>query len=152
MLAEAKTLAPDLIVLTGDYINKSYSGRPADLCRKRTQLLSQLHAPYGVFAVNGNNDTPSIMSSIFDGLDNIRVLDDEIMPISFPGGTLYLVGVTTIEHNRDYLEIETLMAKLPPNDYTLLLYHYPERIDIASVLAWMFFSPATLMAGKSACH
>ena len=131
MLAEVNTLAPDLIVLTGDYINKSYLNDTRSLQETR-QLLSQLHAPYGVFAVNGNVDSAYTISTIFAGLDNIRVLDDETVPISFPGGTLYLVGVTTVDHDRDYLEIESLMSKLSLDDYSLLLYHYPERIDIAS--------------------
>jgi predicted MPP superfamily phosphohydrolase len=131
MLQKAKTLTPDLIVMTGDYLNRSYLKDPETLQEAR-QLLSQLHAPYGVYAVNGNYDKPSIMSSLFDGIDNIRVLDDEVLPILFQRGTLYLIGASTIEHNRDYVKIESLMTGLPPDVYSILLYHYPERVDSAS--------------------
>jgi hypothetical protein len=131
MLEKAKTLTPDLIVMTGDYLNRSFLKDPQTLQETR-RLLSQLHAPYGVYAINGNSDKPSIMTSLFDGIDNIRVLDDEIMPIIFQSGTLYLIGGSTIDHNRDYVKIESLMTELPPDVYSVLLYHNPERVDIAS--------------------
>ena len=93
MLAQTESLQPDIIVLTGDYTNTSYTNDPLTLQETR-QILSQLHAPDGVFAVNGNVDSPSTMAALFDGLANIRVLNNEILPLRLPGGTIYLIGVT----------------------------------------------------------
>ncbi len=133
VLAKTEAISPDLIVLTGDFINKSYLKDSRTLQETR-QWLSQLKAPYGVYAINGNLDSPSIMATLFDGLGNIRVLNDETLPISLPGGVLNIVGVTFIEHNRDYMKMESLLGDLPSNSYSLLLYHFPERMDVASRL------------------
>jgi uncharacterized protein len=131
MMERIKNLHPDIIVLTGDYMNKSYLDDPVALAEAR-ELLSQLQAPFGVYAINGNVDTPTELSALFDGLKNIHWMQNEIVPLDFPGGTLNLVGVNTVDHEQDYVLIEHLMATLPLNGYSLLLYHYPERVDIAS--------------------
>lgn len=131
VLEKTNALAPDLIVLTGDYLNKSFAYDP-QVRQEARQWLSQLHAPYGVYAVNGNVDYPGVIPALFDGLKNIRVLHNEIVPISLPGGTLYLVGALTENHRLDFDRIEALLKKLPPHVYSLLLYHFPERADVAS--------------------
>ena len=51
-----ESLQPDLIVMTGDYSNGHYTELP--------KIVSQLHAPLGIFAVNGNVETPLEMQSI----------------------------------------------------------------------------------------
>ncbi|HTX89699.1 MAG TPA: metallophosphoesterase [Anaerolineales bacterium] len=132
MLAKAAELQPDLIVLTGDYVNPTYLSDPQTLAETR-QILSQLHAPYGVYAVNGTVDDPSIMAFLFEGLANIRVLDDEVLPVDLPGGTLYLVGVTNTRNTpRDRQILASLTQNLPPTAYSLLLYHTPDLVEAAS--------------------
>ena len=132
VLAQAKNLQPDIIVLTGDYINSSYINDPLTLQETR-QVLSQFHAPYGVYAVNGNVDTPSTMSALFDGLANIRVLNNEVLPLRLPGGTLYFVGVTMgPSSGPDEQALRTLLTSLPPDAYSILLYHTSELINTAS--------------------
>jgi hypothetical protein len=132
MLAKVASLHPDIIVLTGDYINPNYASDPVTQQETR-QIMSQLHAPYGVYAVSGTVESSALMSFFFDGLDNVRVLEDEILPLSLPGGTLYLVGVPTTDSlARDRQALASLMSGLPPDAYTLLLYHSPDLIETAS--------------------
>ncbi len=131
ILEEVNKLAPDMIVMTGDYINKSFVDDPAALLEAR-EWLTQLRAPYGVYAVNGNWDLPELIQTIFDGLANIRVLDDEVAPVLFPNGTLYLLGASVTENDRRSMSLEDLMFQVPPDAFTLLLYHYPDRADIAA--------------------
>jgi len=132
VLAQAESLQPDIIVLTGDYLNSSYTHDPLTLQETR-QLLSQLHAPDGIYAVNGNIDSPSVMSALFDGLANIRVLNDEVLPIRLPAGTIYLIGVTmTRSTARDAWALAALMANLPPDAYSVLLYHTSSLVVTAS--------------------
>lgn len=135
MLALAADLQPDLIVLTGDYVNTTYLHDVQTLAETR-QMLSQLQAPYGVYAVNGSVDSARLMAALFAGLENIRVLDDEVFSLSFPGGTLTLVGVSNNgrRHNndRDRQALERLMVDIPPDTTTLLLYHTPDLIETAS--------------------
>jgi predicted MPP superfamily phosphohydrolase len=131
VLALAKSLQPDFIVLTGDYVNSSYMNDPRTLQETR-QVLSQLNAPYGVYAVNGNVDDPPVMSAVFDELANIRVLNDEVLPLPLPAGTLYLVGVTISgDRTRDASVLKTLIASFPPEAYIILLYHTPDLITTA---------------------
>jgi len=125
MLAQVAALRPDIIVLTGDYVNSSYARDPVTLQQTR-QLLSQLHAPYGVYAVNGNVDPPPVMSALFDGLTNVRVLNDEILPLKLPLGTLYFIGVTMDKFSgKDDYKLARLVTELPPDVYSILLYHSP---------------------------
>jgi uncharacterized protein len=72
-------LNPDIIVITGDFINESYTNDPMTIGALR-ELISQLHAPFGVYGVNGNVETPKRLRKIFDGLD-ITILDDEVIHI-----------------------------------------------------------------------
>lgn len=134
MLALAADLQPDLIVLTGDYVNTTYLQNQQTLEETR-QILSQLQAPYGVYAVNGSVDSPRTMSALFTGLENIRLLGDETLSLSFSGGPLTLVGVTSSHHRstyRDRQALDALVPDLPPDAYTLLLYHTPDLIETAS--------------------
>ena len=132
MLAQTDSLHPDIIVLTGDYTNSSYTNDPLTLHETR-QILAQLHAPYGVYAVNGNVDPPATMSILFDGLANIRVLNNEILPLSLPGGTIYFIGVTMGRSSGpDEQVLKTLLNSLPTNTYRILLYHTSEIIGTAA--------------------
>jgi uncharacterized protein len=131
VLAAVDRLQPDMIVLTGDFVNLDYLDDPLAL-QDTWSILSRLSAPYGVFAVAGTTDTPYMMTAISTGL-NIRVLNDEMETISFPGGDLYLLGVSnTNDRARDQSAFESLMAIVPHNVYTILLYHTPDMIEAAS--------------------
>jgi predicted MPP superfamily phosphohydrolase len=132
VLARVEGLQPDIIVLTGDYVNSSYMNDPLTLQETR-QILSQLRAPYGIYAVNGNIDKSAIMATLFDGLTNIRVLNNEILPLRLPGGTIYLIGVTMGRSSGpDDQELHTLVTSLPPDGYSILLYHTSELIGTAA--------------------
>jgi predicted MPP superfamily phosphohydrolase len=132
MIEKVNELDPDIIVLTGDYLNQEYLDDPLALEEARTVLM-QLRAPYGVYAVSGTTDLPEIMTGLFTGLDNIRVLSNEVAPVMLPGGTLYLVGVTnhwTIE--TDQQALADLLAQSPVDRYDVLLYHTPDLIETAA--------------------
>ena len=51
-----KDLAPDMILLLGDYINGSPDKRNSMSMEELTDFFSSLRAPYGVFAVTGNHE------------------------------------------------------------------------------------------------
>jgi predicted MPP superfamily phosphohydrolase len=72
------------------------------------------------------------MSILFDGLANIRVLNNEILPLSLPGGTIYLIGVTMGRSSGpDEQVLRTLITNLPTDAYSILLYHTPTLINTA---------------------
>jgi uncharacterized protein len=132
VLGGTESLQPDIIVLTGDFVNTSYDHDPLTLQETR-RLLSQLRAPYGVYAINGNSDKPTVLSALFAGLENVRLLDDEVLPLHLPAGTLYIIGLQLgVDRVRDTRVLQYLAGDLPPNAYSLLIYHTPEMIGAAS--------------------
>ncbi|MCS7010450.1 MAG: metallophosphoesterase [Anaerolineales bacterium] len=132
VLAKAEALRPDLILLTGDYVNIDYIDDPKTLADTRW-LLSQLEAPLGVYAVLGSVDPPELMAALFRELENIRVLENEVVSLSLPGGRLNLIGVT-MTHNilLDRQMLSRVAESAPPADYTILLHHSPDVAETAS--------------------
>ncbi len=119
-----ESLHPDMIVLTGDYLNLSYlhDDRAANDLR---QLLGQLHAPLGVYAVNGTVEHPQEMKNLLAGLD-IRPLENEVVRIPAFGDHFVLLGLNDVEFNNDQAQLKLLMQQVRPDDFSLLLYHKPD--------------------------
>ncbi len=135
MLAAVEQLQPDLILLTGDYLNWSYVDDP--LARHDARLvLSRLRARYGVYAIAGTPcpDTPESMAALFGGLEGVTVLDDEIARVQAGDRTLYLAGLTPRGRLADARTLAGLMRQVPPGAYSILLYHSPDLIDSAAEL------------------
>lgn len=59
LIRKCRSLQPDLIVFTGDFICYSTLHEPSKL----KSLLEQLHAPYGCYAVLGNHDYAAFVST-----------------------------------------------------------------------------------------
>jgi len=123
-------LRPDIILLTGDYLNLSYLHDPQSQSDGR-EFFSQLHAPYGIYAVTGSVDPPAVVSPVFDGLE-ITFLYDEVRQIDLPQGKIYLLGISNQWLSRDQDILVQLMQPLPDNAYSILLYHTPDLIEIAA--------------------
>ena len=121
---------PDLILLTGDYLNLSNLDDPVSLEQART-LLAKLHAPLGVYAVDGSVDSAYLMDELFSSLE-ITVLDNEVLPLPLESGVVYLVGVTMRDEHNDADTLTRLMQQVPPEAFSILLYHTPDLIEIAS--------------------
>lgn len=126
MLAVVQNLHPDLIVLTGDYLNIDYVNDPLTQ-QHGAQVLSQLSAPYGVYAILAPGvDQPQAMQQVFSSVENIIVLQDEIKRIDLPNQPLYLVGISKRSIPRDSAVLHNLMAQLPDGAFSMLLYHTPD--------------------------
>lgn len=129
LLARVEQLKPDLIVLTGDYTNLDYLDDPQALQDTR-YLLSQLSAPYGVYAVTGSVDTPALVDFVFDGLP-VRLLQDEVALVQAGQTTLAVIGVSDQGRGRDAEALAELAQTIPAGAYRLLLYHTPDLIETA---------------------
>ncbi len=133
LVTQVQALQPDLIVLTGDYPNIDYN-RDAQTLADTRWLLSQLSAPLGVYAITGTPyvDVPAFIPALFEGLDNIVLLQNEIYPVSLGDQKLYLIGISNTRLQEDAATLHRLRPSAPPGAYTLLLYHTPDLIEYAS--------------------
>ena len=133
-------LAPDLIVITGDFLNTSYSEDPRALADLRT-VLGQVHAPLGVYAVWGTIevDLPHLLRPILDEL-GIVVLEESMAQVPLGTGSggdrgLWLVGLScTRDLAAAGARMRKLLADLPAQAFSLLLYHTPDLMPQAAAL------------------
>ena len=132
----AKTLNPDLIALTGDYISqeRSYAAPCA-------ALVGQLRAPHGVFAVLGNHDhwtDAKLITDLFRA-EGIRVLLNEGLRVDISGEAFWLAGVDDTMVGLEDLPLA--LAGSRDGELKLLLAHNPVilrrawRADVDLVLS-----------------
>lgn len=119
---------PDLIVITGDYLNLSYVDDPTARAEVR-KVLAKINAPYGVYATLGSPpvDRRATTPSLFDGLP-IRLLRDEVAVLHLADGRkLSLIGMDC-DHDLegDARVFQNLIGLAPPDSAKILLYHSPE--------------------------
>jgi predicted MPP superfamily phosphohydrolase len=128
-------LAPDLIVLTGDFLNTTYNDEPRALADLR-ELLDQLHAPGGIYAVWGTAevDVPHLLRPVLANV-GIIPLEDEAVKVTIHDQHLWLMGLNC---TRDLVaagtKLRALLDDAPPGDCTLLLYHLPDLMPQAASL------------------
>ena len=124
---------PDLIVITGDYVNLSYNRDPATY-RQIHNFLAQLSAPYGVYATLG---TPTVdirdnVVPMFDDLP-VNLMRGECRMISLGDGQrVVLLGLDCTHHIApDAAVLERLARQAPADASQILLYHSPELMPQA---------------------
>jgi uncharacterized protein len=113
---------PDLIFFTGDSIN-SPEGLP--VFRRCLSRLSEI-AP--TFGVRGNWDVGFWGAiDLFEGT-GVRELQGEAVSVEVAGTTVWLTGLPI--GGRDVAETTVRRAckALPPDQFTVFLYHYPDAI------------------------
>lgn len=133
VLELAREARPDLIVISGDYVNLSYNRDPETL-RQVQQLLSQLSAPYGVFATLGSPpvDLRETVVPIFEGL-NITLLRHGWQQVNLGNGRNLTVMGMDCSHDLpvDAGRLARLVASAPDDAPQLLVYHSPELMPEA---------------------
>ena len=124
----AKKIEPDLIVITGDYVNLSYNCDPQTHAHVR-QFLSQLSAPYGIYATLGSPpvDLREMVVPIFDGLP-IHLMRHDWQTVNLGEGRhLTIVGMDcTHDLTVDAARLAHLMTNVPQDAPQIFLYHSPE--------------------------
>lgn len=126
--------APDLILISGDYLNLSYNADSQAIKQVRI-LLTQIHAPLGVYAVLGSPpvDLPHIASQHFKNT-NIQLLHQHKLSLNLgQGRQLRLLGLDcTHDMTYDAYQLQTLIQQTETtNLFTIFLYHSPELMPVA---------------------
>ena len=129
---KVNALKPDIIVLTGDYLNLSRLSDPTSAAHFR-QFVAKLEAPYGIYAVRGTVEpTLESMAWLVEDTDVVW-LEQEAVTVDVREHQVTLVGVAC-SHNQewDVARLDQAMAGVPADAFTLLLYHSPDLIREAA--------------------
>jgi predicted MPP superfamily phosphohydrolase len=121
VVSRANALKPDLILLTGDYVNHN----PAYI-NGCLELLDELTAPAGVFGVYGNHD-------YYTGIDamkeSISMLSDGRLAAEGLGGLLNIIGVDDPvagwATDAQFRNLDKISELVVPDQFNLLLSHRP---------------------------
>jgi hypothetical protein len=129
LLALVEELEPDVVLLTGDYLNLSSVHDPQAQAEAREllgELCERVDGP--VYAITGSPpvDLAGIVPEIFEGLPITWLLDD-VVELARNGQRIRLAGLRcTRERERDAPRLRRLLADEPDPRFTLLLYHSPD--------------------------
>ncbi|MFY9910023.1 MAG: metallophosphoesterase [Candidatus Sulfotelmatobacter sp.] len=128
-------LRPDLIVLTGDFVSKPSFGNPkkaAHAAEPCAQLLRNMSAPYGLWAVLGNHDNDTDPDFVTAALEahNIPVLANQSQAIEREGARFWLTGLNDVI--TDDADVPDALHSVPANEAVVLLVHEPDFADIVS--------------------
>ncbi|MBN1933788.1 MAG: metallophosphoesterase family protein [Anaerolineae bacterium] len=129
LVRKVNALNADYILLTGDYLNFSYIGEPKAIAECR-RVLGQLKAKGGIYAVRGTHqvDPNAVLETLFDGLP-ICWLRSERVDVGQDDCRIVLAGASASrEPHIDIPAVERALSGAPPERFTVLLFHTPERV------------------------
>lgn len=136
VVARTNALNPDLIALTGDYVD----GAVADI-GPELEPLADLHARYGVFGVTGNHEYYWNAREWTEAIEKLGVsmLENAHAVIDVNGDKLVVAGLVDLAASRFGLEPPDIAKAMDgaPQGLRLLLAHQPrvfrENLDQADI-------------------
>ena len=121
MVRIVNDLKPDIVVVTGDYLNHKL-GLP-----HLRDSLKRLEAPLGKFAVTGNQDSAWPWVDLLDGT-GFRRLNQETVVVTKDAES---IGMSGLSFARRDVPIGTIKA-LPTDRFNVFLFHTPDLIEDVS--------------------
>ena len=112
-------LKPDIIVFTGDAIN-----RPSALPQFK-EVMKSLNAPLGKFAVYGNWETRHLPGLDYYSQTGFKVLDGDIVPLEKYNDTITISGLSCDTHK----SAGNMLNKLSQENYNIFLFHFSDLIE-----------------------
>ena len=126
-------LRADLIALTGDFVSvpmfSSNDEKAAGDAEPCADLLRQMRAPYGLWAVLGNHDfstDPARVTAILRAA-GISVLANQSVAIEGRGSRFWLAGVNDVLSRT--ADLKATLTKIPEQEATVLMAHEPDYAD-----------------------
>ena len=135
VVSTANALKPDLIVLTGDYVNHNPAYIPG--CLKR---LNDLMAPTGVFGVYGNHDYYTGINAMKAGFSktHISMLIDQHRTAKGLEGLMNIVGVDDPMRgwatDAQFENVSDIAALAHRDQFNLLLSHRPGIFGVSKAM------------------
>jgi predicted MPP superfamily phosphohydrolase len=124
VIERANTFEPDLIALTGDFVqgdvNSIFELAPA---------LASLNARYGIYSILGNHDHWKGKTVVEQGLaeEGLELLTNRGISLPVGGNTIYLAGVDDCWSGQP--DLQAALADCPTGATTILLSHEPDPAD-----------------------
>lgn len=117
---------PDLIVLLGDYVTQGVIGGRFTEPEVFVEILKDLRAPLGVYAVLGNHDWAFGAEPVTRAFERVgvRVLTNEAVRMERNGSTLWLAGLGDYFSHKD--DLEKTMRGVTSTDPIVALMHTPD--------------------------
>ena len=131
-----KKINPDIIVVTGDAIDSRKTNMDIAI-----NYLSQIAKSYPTYYVSGNHERRIKGYNRFEELliqNNVKVLNNKYKNIKIGNKEISLIGMKDIsfikskDKRKEYLNTLKDIKKEVNNNFTILLSHRPEIIDIYS--------------------
>lgn len=125
VVARSNAQRPDLILLTGDYVQHVMGGEaiPPEAI---AQELAALKAPLGVYAVLGNHDWwlggPRVATAFTNA--GIGVLQDQAVALTHRSTRFWLLGID--DYNETRHDWKTPLAALPAGEPVIAFTHSPD--------------------------
>jgi len=121
-------LEPDVIFFTGDLMDTPNQFNEID---SLSPILKNLKAPFGLFAIYGNHDHGGYGSDLYRKVmkdAGFILLQNDVSPITLLNNELiYIAGIDDAMLGRP--DIQSTIADLPKEAYTILLSHEPDLAD-----------------------
>ncbi len=137
-IAMVNALNPDLIALTGDFVSAPLIGnavRAASAAEPCAQLLKQLRAGLGLWAVMGNHDHGTDQRHVTRALQavGIQVLANRSAAIERDGARFWLGGLNDVlSYTAD---VRKTLRPVPADEPVVMLVHEPDFADVVSRFA-----------------
>lgn len=120
---------PDIVIYTGDLINKNYDLNPKEQ-EKLIKELKEINATLGKYAILGDEDNEKI-ATIFNQSDFTILRNEYDLIYKDDNNPILLIGLTSIKKDQDiekaynYFKEETHNS----NIYTITMMHEPDIVD-----------------------
>lgn len=129
IVKDINKLKPDIILFTGDLIDKNISPTE-DIKNEIIESLNALNASLYKYAVYGNEDTEEYFEDIMNNVGFIT-LKNSTQLLYYQGTTpIEIIGFSPMETNPDYNIINNPIEELDTtNLYKIVIMHEPNAID-----------------------
>ncbi|MCY8643679.1 metallophosphoesterase [Bacillus haynesii] len=125
VVSQVNALSPDLIVFSGDLIDKPHRYREHE---RAVNALKKLSASYGKLAIFGNHDHGGYGTKVYQTLmtsAGFRVLRNDLMKLELIDGSV--IEIASLDDlmlgSPDY---EGILSKLSEKAFSILLVHEPD--------------------------
>lgn len=136
---------PDLILISGDLLDRSLKNRLHEIREQLSRFVSRLKSRHGIFAVTGNHENycgRTQVRALFRDA-GIQLLEDEVVHIQIHGKDLPIMGISERVWFRNALP-RHLAERLRRDPVPLVLVHRPD--------AWLQMdssTPSLVLAGHT---